>query len=119
MNLFSSHPASLHLVSSDRSPRRRRIGTVMLAALLSIGVADGAMARDKTRNTLIGAGIGAAGGALLSNGDVWGTLGGAAAGGLIGNVLTNDHHHHGDHGRDSRHGHDRRGHDRHGYPPHH
>ena len=121
MNTFSSHPDSFHLVSSNRSAHRRRFGTILLAVLLSIGVVDGASARNnKTRNTLIGVGIGAAGGALLSNGDAWGTLGGAAAGGLIGNVLTKDHHDRRDRrdrGWDSRRGRDPYGRDRHGYPP--
>lgn len=44
--------------------------------------------RDERRNTLIGAGIGMLGGAILSDGDPWATIGGAAAGGLIGNVAT-------------------------------
>jgi hypothetical protein len=80
--------------------RRRRIGAIVLALLFGMLAMDSAFANKKTRNTLIGVGIGAAGGALLSNGDTWGTLGGAAAGGLIGNVLTHDRHH------------DRRGRDR-------
>jgi len=80
-----------------------RFGAVALAALFAIGAAADAGARSKkTRNTLIGAGLGAAGGALLTHGDPWGALGGAAAGGLIGNVITDDHHRH-----DWRH-HDRR-----------
>ena len=72
----------------------RRIGAVLLVVLLALLMADGAFARDnkKKRNTLIGVGIGAVGGALLTNGDVWGTVGGAAAGGVIGNVLTKDRH---------------------------
>jgi osmotically inducible lipoprotein OsmB len=58
-----------------------------------------AEARDKMtrkeKNTLIGVGIGALGGALLSKGDMWSTIAGAAAGGAIGNVTTKnrrDHH---------------------------
>ncbi len=45
---------------------------------------------NKKRNTLIGAGIGLLGGAIVSGGDPWATIGGAAAGGVIGNVTTND-----------------------------
>jgi len=72
-----------------------RIGTVALASLLAIGIAaDAGASSKKTRNTLIGAGLGAAGGALLTHGDPWGALGGAAAGGLIGNVVTHDHDRH-------------------------
>jgi len=70
-----------------------RAGTVALASLLAIGIAaDASASSKKTRNTLIGAGLGAAGGALLTHGDPWGAIGGAAAGGLIGNVVTDDHH---------------------------
>lgn len=46
--------------------------------------------KNKTRNTLIGAGLGMLGGALLSKGDPWATVAGAAAGGAIGNVTSKD-----------------------------
>lgn len=74
--------------------RLRRVGAMLVVVLLALLMADGAFARDdkKRRNTLIGVGLGAVGGALLTNGDVWGTVGGAAAGGVIGNVLTKDRH---------------------------
>jgi osmotically inducible lipoprotein OsmB len=36
------------------------------------------------RNTAIGAGVGAVGGAVLTGGSTLGTLGGAAVGGIIG-----------------------------------
>ncbi|MCC2978283.1 hypothetical protein LK533_16660 [Sphingomonas sp. PL-96] len=45
---------------------------------------------DKTRNTIIGAGLGLLGGALLSGGDPWASAAGAAAGGAIGNVTSKD-----------------------------
>lgn len=45
---------------------------------------------NKRKNSLIGAGLGLLGGAILSGGDPWATIGGAAAGGLIGNVTTKD-----------------------------
>lgn len=44
--------------------------------------------RDKRRNTIIGAGIGMIGGAVLSGGDPWATVAGAAGGGLVGNLAT-------------------------------
>jgi uncharacterized protein YcfJ len=44
----------------------------------------------KTSNTLMGAGLGAAAGAVVSGGDPLYTVGGAAAGGLLGNILTED-----------------------------
>jgi hypothetical protein len=82
------HPAA------DARRTRRRYGAAILAVLLAFSFADGALAASKkTRNTLIGVGLGAAAGAMLSDGDAWGTIGGAAAGGLIGNVVTKDRHH--------------------------
>ena len=44
----------------------------------------------RQRNTAIGAGVGAAGGAVLTDGSALGTLGGAAVGGVVGNVITKD-----------------------------
>ncbi|NYT64058.1 hypothetical protein H0A66_17205 [Alcaligenaceae bacterium] len=44
----------------------------------------------KAGNTMMGAGLGAATGAIISGGDPLFTLGGAAAGGILGNVLTED-----------------------------
>jgi osmotically inducible lipoprotein OsmB len=42
-------------------------------------------ARDQ--NTAVGAGIGAIGGSILTNGSAIGTIGGAAVGGVIGNQV--------------------------------
>lgn len=76
-----------------------RAAVIMLVALSLAGCA-GYQSR-KTNNTLIGAGLGGAAGAVLSNGDPLTTVGGAAAGGLLGNILTDDdgggrsHHHRG------------------------
>lgn len=61
-----------------------------LAAGLLIMAPGAATAGEKTQNTVIGAGLGALGGALLSDGDTWGTIGGAVAGGVVGNILTGD-----------------------------
>ncbi|SPA27872.1 putative lipoprotein [Cupriavidus taiwanensis] len=52
-----------------------------------VGCAD---MTPKQRNTAIGAGAGAVGGAVLTDGSALGTLGGAAVGGVIGNVVTDD-----------------------------
>jgi osmotically inducible lipoprotein OsmB len=41
----------------------------------------------RDRNTAIGAGVGAVGGAVLTNGSGLGTVGGAAVGGVIGNQV--------------------------------
>lgn len=62
-----------------------------LIGLLAFAMAGCASARDrKTDNTLIGAGLGAAAGAVISQGDPLYTIGGAAAGGLLGNILTEE-----------------------------
>jgi osmotically inducible lipoprotein OsmB len=45
----------------------------------------GMSARDQ--NTAVGAGIGAIGGSILTNGSAIGTIGGAAVGGVIGNQV--------------------------------
>jgi len=39
------------------------------------------------KNTAIGAGIGAVGGAILTGGSALGTVGGAAVGGVVGNQI--------------------------------
>lgn len=67
-----------------------RIAQFAMAGAMAVGLASNALASDKTTNTLLGAGLGAAAGAILSDGDPLLTLGGAAAGGVLGNVLTDD-----------------------------
>jgi osmotically inducible lipoprotein OsmB len=44
----------------------------------------------REKNTAIGAGVGAVGGAVLSGGSAIGTVGGAAIGGVIGNQVEPD-----------------------------
>ncbi|MGX8884030.1 glycine zipper 2TM domain-containing protein [Methylovorus sp. SPW-M1] len=64
----------------------RVTGIVLTVACLS---ACGNMsARDK--NTAVGAGVGAAAGAVLTGGSAVGTVGGAAVGGIIGNQVGKD-----------------------------
>ena len=50
--------------------------------VLGLGGCAGMSARD--RNTVVGAGVGAVGGAVLTGGGAAGTVGGAAVGGIIG-----------------------------------
>jgi osmotically inducible lipoprotein OsmB len=94
--------------------KSRLVRACVVAATLSAVTVTPAMADRKTTNTLIGIGVGALAGALLSNGDPMSALGGAAAGGLIGNVTTHDRRHYGpqpDYRYDNRapdRGHDRR-----------
>jgi osmotically inducible lipoprotein OsmB len=62
---------------------RSWIATVCLA--LTLTACSGMSTRD--RDTVIGAGVGAAAGAALTHGDAVGTVGGAAVGGIIGNQI--------------------------------
>lgn len=66
--------------------KRMIIGTVLAAALLGLSGCSG-MSRQG-RNTAIGAGVGAVGGAVLTGGSTLGTLGGAAIGGVVGHEAT-------------------------------
>ncbi len=60
-------------------------GVAISAALLSLGGCAGMSTQE--RNTAIGAGAGAVGGAVLTGGSTIGTIGGAAVGGLIGHEV--------------------------------
>jgi len=62
--------------------------TFALAMLLGLGACAGTSAQD--RNTAIGAGAGAIGGAVLTGGSTLGTVGGAAVGGVIGHEVSKD-----------------------------
>jgi osmotically inducible lipoprotein OsmB len=56
-----------------------------LAAALVLGGCADMSTRDK--DTAIGAGVGAVGGAVLTGGSALGTVGGAAVGGVVGNQV--------------------------------
>jgi osmotically inducible lipoprotein OsmB len=91
-----------------------------VAGLLAIGLQSAAFADDKTRNAIIGAGLGGVAGALISEGDPLYTAGGAAAGGVLGHVMTSNDRdrkrHHWDRDRKHNNGHyhhKKRGHKRH------
>ncbi|WP_032115012.1 osmotically-inducible lipoprotein OsmB [Candidatus Arsenophonus nilaparvatae] len=58
---------------------------ISVISLMSITACSNMSKRDK--NTAIGAGIGAVGGAILTEGSGLGTVGGAAIGGLIGHQV--------------------------------
>lgn len=45
---------------------------------------------EQSKNTAIGAGVGAVGGAVLTGGSAVGTVGGAAVGGVIGHEVSDD-----------------------------
>lgn len=92
----------------DHMSKTKLIGCLALFTALTLAAMNPAAAADrKTTNTILGAGIGAAAGAVLSQGDTLATLGGAAAGGVLGHILTEEprkrrpsarshsrHHHH-------------------------
>ncbi|ELG1781786.1 osmotically-inducible lipoprotein OsmB [Salmonella enterica] len=59
----------------------------MAAAVLAITVAMSLSACSNWSKTAIGAGAGALGGAVLTDGSTLGTLGGAAVGGVIGHQV--------------------------------
>ena len=70
---------------------RSKFARLALVSVVALGVAGCAVPADrKTTNTALGAGLGGAAGAVLSQGDPLITVGGAAAGGILGNILTDD-----------------------------
>ena len=62
----------------------KRFVTAALALAVVLGLSGCSNMSKRDRNTAIGAGAGAVGGAILTGGGTLGTLGGAAIGGLIG-----------------------------------
>jgi osmotically inducible lipoprotein OsmB len=66
--------------------KRATVCAVTATVLLSLGACSG-MSRQG-RNTAVGAGVGAVGGAVLTGGSTLGTLGGAAVGGVVGHEAT-------------------------------
>lgn len=67
------------------TPKRRTFGALAVAMVLGLSACSGMSARDA--NTMIGAGVGAVGGSVLTGGSALGTVGGAAVGGVIGNRI--------------------------------
>ena len=61
------------------------VGAVTIAVIVGLIGCSGMSARD--RNTAIGAGVGAVGGAAVTGGSALGTVGGAAVGGVIGHEV--------------------------------
>ncbi|MCQ9374965.1 glycine zipper 2TM domain-containing protein [Methyloversatilis sp. XJ19-13] len=66
---------------------KSNIATIAISAALLIGLSACSGMSDRDRNTAIGAGAGAVGGAVLTGGSAVGTVGGAAVGGLIGREI--------------------------------
>lgn len=64
--------------------------TSALAAATLLGLAGCAGMSTQDRNTAVGAGVGAVGGAVLTGGSAVGTVGGAVVGGVIGHEVSKD-----------------------------
>ncbi|MBK0000075.1 MULTISPECIES: osmotically-inducible lipoprotein OsmB [Erwiniaceae] len=65
----------------------KRLTAAMLAATLVLSLSACSNWSKRDRNTAIGAGAGAIGGSILTNGSGLGTVGGAAVGGIIGHQV--------------------------------
>jgi osmotically inducible lipoprotein OsmB len=59
-----------------------------IAVLVAVSACSGMTTQEK--DTAIGAGVGALGGAVLTGGSAVGTVGGAAVGGIIGHEVSKD-----------------------------
>ena len=66
----------------------KRLTAGLLAATLVLSLSGCSNWSKRDRNTAIGAGAGAIGGSILSNGSGLGTVGGAAVGGIIGHQIS-------------------------------
>ncbi|MBW7983909.1 osmotically-inducible lipoprotein OsmB [Enterobacillus tribolii] len=65
----------------------KKISAAVLAVTLVASLSACSNWSKRDRNTAIGAGVGAVGGAVLTDGSALGTLGGAAVGGVIGHQV--------------------------------
>lgn len=65
----------------------KKVTSVVAAVLVITSLAGCSNMSKRDRNTAIGAGVGAIGGSVLTNGSGLGTLGGAAVGGVIGHQI--------------------------------
>ncbi len=70
--------------------KRLTSGAVVAAMVLSLTACAGMSNQDT--NTVIGAGAGALGGAVLTGGSTAGTVGGAVVGGVIGHEVSKPNH---------------------------
>lgn len=78
----------MKLFEPRNETQRFVFNSVVAAMLLSLAGCSGMSTQD--RNTVIGAGVGAVGGAVLSSGSALGTVGGAAVGGIIGHEVSDE-----------------------------
>ncbi|MFA7503509.1 MAG: glycine zipper 2TM domain-containing protein [Burkholderiaceae bacterium] len=68
---------------------KRSLGAMMLVGTMALGACSGMTPRE--RDTAVGAAVGGAAGAVMTDG-VLGTVGGAAVGGVIGNQVGKHRH---------------------------
>jgi len=69
------------------SKNAKRISAAVLAAVVALSLTGCSHWSKRDRNTAIGAGAGAIGGSILTDGSGLGTIGGAAVGGIIGHQI--------------------------------
>lgn len=69
-----------------KTTSRFSLGVLALATAFGLGACSGMSTQGK--NTAVGAGIGAVGGAVLTGGSAVGTVGGAAVGGIVGHEVS-------------------------------
>lgn len=68
----------------------QRISSIAVSAVLTLALSACAGMSQQDKNMVIGAGIGAAGGAVLTGGSAAATVGGAVVGGVIGHEIEKD-----------------------------
>lgn len=66
---------------------KSRVMTVLAVTLFGSMIGGCADMSTRDRDTAVGAGVGAVGGAVLTGGSALGTVGGAAVGGVVGNQV--------------------------------
>lgn len=64
-----------------------RLKTLFVIAGITAITASCSGMSEQSKNTAVGAGVGAVGGAVLTGGSAVGTIGGAAVGGVIGHEV--------------------------------
>ena len=69
----------------------KKFAVTFTSAMLVLSLAGCSNLSSRDKNTIIGASIGAAAGAVLTGGSGIGTAGGAAIGGIIGNQVGGHH----------------------------
>jgi osmotically inducible lipoprotein OsmB len=65
----------------------RTTPSLAASAMLALLLCGCSTMSTRDRDTVVGAGVGAVGGAILTQGSALGTVGGAAVGGVIGNQV--------------------------------